>query len=488
MQAEVAHSDDEDLLVGSPIVNIDEDATSHELDSSPAPSFSTAELCSKPWRRPPPAVASPLTLPLGQSPWLVSSRTSSRSTSARVLSASGAQSGRRQTSRPFTARPAQPALSTRVRPSTSSGPYSTPGTDEAARQPQHHEIASPLVRRLVAISRETNEVDTAIADMPHMSSLENDIAAVSVYYDSTQQTREHGPTTAEPPNLLAIIYGKFSGHSQHASKNTTMPKIAYTFDSKQHQDRTISMSEFLLLVQGFLPQQQHRLGHADLKWLFTRCKRLTRAALEARGDQMKSSVSTPRLTSARHMRPVSANRPATSRDGYLSEKDTERRTQALLPEPLRVSYHVHVDSDFSVHSSTTDSTHASFDEFLVLLVQLALHLFGYDAGKRVARSNDAAVRVLAQNMGLTGCSATHMKRRCDLLLRRTGSFGVWKDCSAQADEEMTGPTPVSGGAPARHPPPAGEELERLRTLLLSQATTTASQPAWRSFAGVHSPA
>ena len=436
MQAEVARSDDEDLLVGSPIVNIDEDATSHELDSSPVPSFSTAELCSKPWRRPPPAVASPLTLPLGQSPWLVSSRTSSRSTSARVLSASGAQSGRRQTSRPFTARPAQPVLSTRVRPSTSSGPYSTPGTDEAARQPQHHEIASPLVRRLVAISRETNEVDTAIADMPHMSSLENDIAAVSVYYDSTQQTREHGPTTAEPPNLLAIIYGKFSGHSR------------------------------------FLPQQQHRLGHADLKWLFTRCKRLTRAALKARGDQMKSSVSTPRLTSARHMRPVSANRPATSRDGYLSEKDTERRTQALLPEPLRVSYHVHVDSDFSVHSSTTDSTHASFDEFLVLLVQLALHLFGYDAGKGVARSNDAAVRVLAQNMGLTGCSATHMKRRCDLLLRRTGSFGVWKDCSAQADEEMTGPTPVSGGAPARHPPPAGEELERLRSLLLSQATTT----------------
>ena len=181
----------------------------------------------------------------------------------------------------------------------------------------------------MAISRETNEVDTAIADMPHMSSLENKIAAVSVYYDSTQQTREHGPTTAEPPNLLAIIYGKFSGHSQHASKNTTMPKIAYTFDSKQHQDRTISMSEFFLLVQGFLPQQQHRLGHADLKWLFTRCKRLTIAAPVARADQMKSSVSTPRLTSARHMRPVSANRPATSRDGYLSEKDTERRTPYL---------------------------------------------------------------------------------------------------------------------------------------------------------------
>jgi hypothetical protein len=158
---------------------------------------------------------------------------------------------------------------------------------------------SRLVRRAVALSRKPRVLEEALGEMqcryadehqpllPQLwskSSLhtlsgvasgvgevarhlrEHQRVVISTFYDGSQSSKVRGGKGLQRGrNLLAIIFEKFAGAHQAPSRNTAAGAARYTLDQKLHEDRSISSSEFALLVRCLLAESD--AGRLELNLL-----------------------------------------------------------------------------------------------------------------------------------------------------------------------------------------------------------------------------
>ena len=260
-------------------------------------------------------------------------------------------------------------------------------------------------------------------------------------------------------NLLAIIFQKFAGKMQDTTRNSSVSGAArYTLDLKRAEDRSLSSSEFALIVRSFLAGQgSHGSGAGAgagleakvLTWLFYHSKRvappasLTASGLDVVANAHKVShditvgglarrpatanappstallssstvpgrLPTPRKTNrlTRHMRPATAGR------GAQEALATDALFSDLSHVPRAGLFHLGLEQE---QTAPTDHRRMDFDEFACALVRLALYVFGgagEDAGS--VHANNNAVVALAAEMGLSG-PAGNLKKRCDDVIRR----------------------------------------------------------------------